>query len=101
MEHIAAILVLIGCGHGDVSCEEVPAPTVAYETVEMCERDMERVLRESSDRYPVTYGTCELVDPALFEGDAVVAWDFTPTGELNVDVIADGDVMLADIAAAE
>lgn len=96
MEHIAAIMVLIGCGHGDVACEEIPAPTVGYETVQVCEREMESVLRSASNRFPVTYGTCEAVDPALFEGDAVVAWDFAESGELSVDVVPAGSLYVAE-----
>ena len=94
MEHIAAIMVLIGCGHGDIECRELSAPTVGYETVQMCEQDMEPVLRSISNDHPVVYGQCALVDPADFEQDAIVAWDFNTSGELLVDVVA-GDSLYA------
>jgi hypothetical protein len=87
MEHIAAIMVLIGCGHGDMECRELPSPSVGYETVAMCEREMEPVLRRMSDDHPIVYGQCAEVDPALFEQDAVVAWDFGSNGDLLIDVV--------------
>lgn len=87
MEHIAAIMVLIGCGHGEVDCRELPAPQPAYETVVACERQMEDALREASDSRPIIYGQCAEVDPALFEQDAVVSWDFAENGELHVAVV--------------
>lgn len=87
MEHIAAIMVLIGCGHGDIECRELPSPTVGYQTVQLCEGEMESVLREASDDFPLVYGKCAMVDPALFGRDAVVAWDFSDNGELHVDVV--------------
>jgi hypothetical protein len=87
MEHIAAIMILIGCGHGDVDCKEVPSPTVGYEAMEMCEREMEDVLRSASNQYPITYGKCAEVDPAMFEQDAVVAWDFGSNGDLMIEVL--------------
>ncbi|WP_099864834.1 hypothetical protein [Pararhizobium haloflavum] len=100
MEHIAAIMVLIGCGHGDIDCKELPAPTVGYETVELCERDMEHVLRGASNNHPIVYGQCSAVDPALFEQDAVVAWDFDERGDLRVDVVP-SDSLYASTDPAE
>ena len=37
MEHIAAMLILVGCGASDTSCRELPAPAAAYETMEDCQ----------------------------------------------------------------
>jgi hypothetical protein len=87
MEHIAAIMVLIGCGHGEIDCRELPAPQPAYETLVACERQMEAALREASDSRPIVYGQCAEVDPALFGQDAVISWDFAENGELHVDVV--------------
>ena len=36
MEHIAAIMLLVGCSHGGLTCEELPTPQVAFETMEDC-----------------------------------------------------------------
>ena len=86
MEHIAAIMVLIGCGHGDTECMEFPAPQIGYETVQACEREIDDALRSASKNRPIVYGQCEEIDPALFETDAVVAWNFDETGALEIDV---------------
>lgn len=87
MEHVAAIMVLIGCGHGDVDCVEMPAPIPAYETVAMCERHLEHALREASDKRPVVYGQCAAFDPTLLEQDAVVSWEFAENGELHIEIV--------------
>lgn len=94
MEHVAAIMLLIGCGDGNIECRELPAPTPAYETVAQCEADMESALRSASNQMPLTYGQCAEVDPALFEQDAIVSWDFAENGELHVDVVP-SDAMYA------
>jgi hypothetical protein len=86
MEHVAALMFLIGCGHGDIDCREIPAPFVGYETVEACEADMPSVLKVASSEFPVAYGQCTFVDPVLFEQDAVIAWEFGPNGDLLVSV---------------
>lgn len=94
MEHVAAIMLLIGCGDGNIECRELPAPTPAYETVAQCEADMESALRGASNEMPLIYGQCAEVDPALFEQDAIVSWDFASNGELHVDVVP-SDAMYA------
>lgn len=97
MEHIAAIMILIGCGHGDVDCKEVPSPTVGYEAVDICEHEMEGVLRDASNQFPIIYGQCAEVDPAALEQDAIVAWDFGPNGDLLIDVVPADSMMAATI----
>ena len=40
MEHIAALLLIIGCS-GDLSqCRELPAPVAVYEAVEDCNQEL-------------------------------------------------------------
>lgn len=101
MEHIAAIMVLIGCGHGDVDCKGLPSPTVGYETVQACEAEMESVLRRESDMHPVVYGKCATLDPSLFEQDAVVAWNFDRSGALHVDVVPANSLYAQNESASE
>lgn len=103
MEHVAAIMVLIGCGHGDIDCREMPAPAVGYETVQQCEADMEAAMRSASNERPIVYGQCATVDPAMFEQDAIVAWNFSDRGELLVDVVPSETLYAASapIATAE
>ena len=41
MEHIAAILLLVGCTDDMLVCRELPAPAPVYESIEECENQIE------------------------------------------------------------
>lgn len=101
MEHIAAIMLLVGCSQGNLECRELEAPVVAFEAAEEC-RDMLRPsIAAARTGTRVVYGACAEVDPALFVEDATIEWDFTPKGALKVHVIiedADLPVMVAEKA---
>lgn len=80
MEHIAAILLLIGCSDDMLVCRELPAPTPVYETVEECEAGIEASMISLSDRFPQVLGQCINVDPILEESDAELVWSIAADG---------------------
>ncbi|MBL0936105.1 MAG: hypothetical protein IBJ07_15280 [Rhizobiaceae bacterium] len=75
MEHIAAILLMIGCSGDLAQCEEVPAPVFAYETVEECRSDLPSVRSAAEGSHPKMFAECITVDPLLVEADAELVWD--------------------------
>lgn len=75
MEHIAAILLMIGCSDNLVQCEELPSPTFAYETVEECRSDVISARSAAEGRFPKMFAECISVDPLLVEADAELVWD--------------------------
>lgn len=87
MEHLAAIMMLVGCSSGQADCRELPVGVPVYETVEACRADMSRELRRHAGSEPAVYGTCEAVDPLLLERDVMITWDLTGEGVLSVEVI--------------
>ncbi|RDL52808.1 hypothetical protein BLJAPNOD_03972 [Ensifer sp. M14] len=89
MEHIAAIMVLVGCMQGDAACREVPTPVVGFETVEECHELLSPSIEEVGKAFKSAYGKCAEVDPALFVEDATIEWRITPSRQLEVKVIAD------------
>ncbi|WP_112808831.1 hypothetical protein [Ensifer sp.] len=89
MEHIAAIMVLVGCLQGDAACREVPTPVVGFETVEECQELLSPSIEEVGKAFKGAYGKCAEVDPALFVEDATIEWRITPARQLEVKVIAD------------
>ncbi|MEI2297912.1 hypothetical protein [Ensifer sp. MJa1] len=104
MEHIAAIMVLVGCMQTTDACREVPAPTVAFETVEECRELLSPAIDATSKVFKRAYGTCAEVDPALFVEDATVEWRVTPAGRLKVRLqIDDGSYAIAarDVSATK
>ncbi|WP_457582357.1 hypothetical protein [Ensifer canadensis] len=100
MEHIAAIMVLVGCMQGEAACREVPTPVVGFETVEECHELLSPSIEEVSKAFKSAYGKCAEVDPALFVEDATIEWRITPSRQLEVKVIAD-DGTYAVAARAE
>lgn len=95
MEHLAAIMILIGCG-GPTTCHELPAPTVSYETVAECRRELKPAMMMAVDRTREVYGTCAEVDPSTLEQDASVYWDLSKDGKITVQVVNADDEMAAE-----
>ncbi|MDF1606917.1 hypothetical protein PZ897_01870 [Hoeflea sp. YIM 152468] len=85
MEHIAAFMLLIACSDDLKACEEIPAPAVAYETVEQCEQDLTQAVHAMASREK-SYGTCVEIDPALIYEDAEIVWDVTQAGGIEVSI---------------
>ncbi len=86
MEHIAAVLLIIGCS-GDLSqCTELPAPATVFETYEECGRERQPALNALSGRADRVFGTCIAVDPALEDDYAEIVWKLRPDGTLEASV---------------
>jgi hypothetical protein len=86
MEHIAAILLLVGCSGDLKQCEELPAPTAIYETMEECDAQLSPALSAIRGTRDKTFGQCVYVDPAFEEEDAELVWDIDAAGRLNAYV---------------
>lgn len=101
MEHIAAIMMLIGCTQGNVECRELPAPAIGFETVDECRELLQPAISEAKGANEVVHGKCTEVDPALFIEDATIVWKIAPSGQLDVQVTFDdpaSPVMVAEKA---
>ena len=98
MEHIAAIMILIGCTQGDIDCRELPAPAIGFETAEECQELLQPAIDEAEGKYMTVHGKCTAVDPALFIEDATIAWNITPSGDLDVQVTFDDSALPVVVA---
>ena len=96
MEHIAALLLIIGCS-GDLSqCRELPAPVAVYEAVEDCNQELPDSLGAFTGQVDRLFALCVPVDPALEEEDAELTWDVLPDGTLVAAIeAAPPDVLVA------
>ncbi|WP_455272637.1 hypothetical protein [Rhizobium herbae] len=92
MEHIAAIMMLVGCTQGNVECKELPAPAVGFETAEECHDLLQPSVNDARGGYKIVYGKCAAIDPALYIEDATITWDITSANELDVQVTFDEPV---------
>ena len=82
MEHIAALLLIIGCSDDLVQCRELPPPVSVYETVEECEGELQPSISLFTTKHPQVFGQCVEVDPAIEVEDAELTWDLKPDGTL-------------------
>ena len=102
MEHIAAIMLLVGCSHGGLTCEELPAPQVAFETMEECVGALPAALGGAGAGKHIVHGRCAVVDPAWVEEDVEIDWRLTRKNGLEVHVRQvqppAGDAIVADNA---
>ena len=96
MEHIAALLLIIGCSDDLSQCTELPAPVPVYEAVEDCNRELPDSLGGFTGQYGQLFARCVQVDPALEEEDAELTWDVHPDGTLVASIeIVPANVMVA------
>jgi hypothetical protein len=92
MEHIAALLLIVGCSGDLTQCRELPAPVTVFETAEDCAAERVPALRELSGQAQRVFGTCIEVDPALEEDYAQIVWSVSPDGLLEASAETDAVV---------
>jgi hypothetical protein len=90
MEHIAALLLIVGCSGDLGECKELPAPTPIFETMEECSAELPVALKGAEGQDAKVFADCVYVDPAMEEEDAMLEWDVTRDGKLVASVTADG-----------
>lgn len=65
MEPLAFVMAILGCGEGDMPCDEVRLAPSRYESQAACMAATEAVLaRESDLLYPVVVAQCRRADAA-------------------------------------
>ena len=92
MEHVAAILLIIGCSNDLSRCKELPAPVPVFETTQECAQARPFTLDDMAGRRERIFGKCVAVDPALEEEDGEIVWDITPDGRLEASVERPGAI---------
>lgn len=86
MEHIVALLLIVGCSDDLATCQELPAPVTVFETAEACEVELPVALREFTGQYPQVLAKCLDIDPALEEEDVELVWDIESDGTFYASV---------------
>jgi hypothetical protein len=100
MEHIAALLLVVGCSGDLRDCTELPAPVPIYETVEECGAERSPVLTSMRGMRDKVFATCVYVDPAMAEEDAELVWDVTEDAGLVAEITFDGNSMVASAGSS-
>jgi len=100
MEHIAAVLLLIGCSDDMAQCRELPTQTAIFESAEECEAELAPSISGITTRFPQVMGKCVSVDPAMAEEDAELVWNLQQDGTLYAAVEVP-DVVVATNATSQ
>jgi len=90
MEHIAAVLLIVGCSGNLKACTELPVDVSIYETYEECAADLDPTVASLKSARDKVFGTCVYVDPAMEEEDAELVWNIGADGRLHASVEATG-----------
>ncbi len=94
MEHIAALLLIVGCADDVSHCRELPVANTVYEIIEECEMQIAPAISRFVTKHPQVFGQCVEVDPASEEADAELVWEVKPDGTLYA-LIDIPEIMLA------
>jgi hypothetical protein len=86
MEHIAALLLIVGCSNSLADCRELPSPTTVFESFEECTDELPVRLHHFAGQQPRVIARCVYVDPAMEEEDAELSWNVEKDGTLAASV---------------
>lgn len=87
MEHIAALLLVIGCS-GDLNdCREIPAPNSVFEAYNECEQVLPETRQAMNGLRPRVFAQCLFVDPAEDEDAAQLVWNVDKATGLNAQIV--------------
>lgn len=100
MEHIAAFMLLIGCSDGSLSCKELSAPQVVFESMEECMGTLPAALGGAGAKGRIVHARCAAVDPAWAEEDVEISWRVSREKGLEID-IREGAPPANDMLVAE
>nr|WP_245437821.1 MULTISPECIES: hypothetical protein [unclassified Mesorhizobium] len=80
MEHIAALLLVIGCSNSMTDCRELQVPVSIFETADECTAERPFAMGDVQGQAQHIVASCLAVDPALEDDYDQVVWKVRPTG---------------------
>ena len=86
MEHIAALLLVIGCSNTMTDCRELSVPVSVFETAAECIAERPFALGDVQGQAGYIVAKCLPVDPALEDDYDKIAWNVRPDGTLDASV---------------
>jgi hypothetical protein len=101
MEHIAALLFVVGCSNSMTDCRELQVPVSVYETEQACTAERPFALGDLQGRAPHIIGKCLTVDPALEDDYDQIVWNVKPDGTLIASLEVSGMVVASNTVRPE
>ena len=83
MEHIAALLLVIGCSSSMTECRELSVPVSVFETAEQCTAERPFALADVQGQAQHVVAKCLAVDPDLEDDYDQIVWNVRPDGSLD------------------
>lgn len=86
MEHIAAVLLVIGCSNNMTECRELNVPVSVFETAAECIAQRPFAMSDVRGQAARIVAKCLPVDPALEDDYDQIVWNVRPDGSLDASV---------------
>ncbi|AID32868.1 hypothetical protein ACVILI_000236 [Mesorhizobium sp. USDA 4775] len=101
MEHIAALLLVIGCSNSMTDCRELQVPVSIFETADECTAERPFAMGDVQGQAQHIVARCLAVDPALEDDYDQVVWKVLPDGSLDASLAISSLVMASNAARPE
>ena len=101
MEHIAALLFVVGCSSTMTDCRELEVPVSVFETAQACVAERPFALGDLQGRAPRIIGECLTVDPALEDDYDHIAWSVRSDGTLAASLEVSGMLVASNSGRPE
>ena len=101
MEHIAALLLVIGCSNSMTDCRELQVPVSIFETADECTAERPFAMGDVQGQAQHIVARCLAVDPALEDDYDQVVWKVLPDGSLDASLAISSLVMASNAVRPE
>ncbi|HEY4193112.1 MAG TPA: hypothetical protein VGM46_10755 [Mesorhizobium sp.] len=101
MEHIAALLLIVGCSNNLTQCRELPVSVSVFETMAECSAERPFAVGDLADPAKRIFSRCLAVDPALEDDYNEIAWNVRPDGTFEASVEISGVMVASDESHAK
>ncbi|ODA91621.1 hypothetical protein BFX40_01135 [Mesorhizobium sp. SEMIA 3007] len=101
MEHIAALLLVIGCSNSMTDCRELQVPVSIFETADECTAERPFAMGDVQGQAQHIVARCLAVDPALEDDYDQVVWKVRPDGSLDASLAISSLVMASNAMRPE
>lgn len=96
MEHIAALLLIVGCSNGLDQCRELQAPLSVFETMAECATARPEIVKRLQDPKQKVFSRCLVVDPALEDDYDQIIWNVQADGTFDASLGVAGMVVASN-----
>lgn len=101
MEHIAALLLIIGCSNSMTECRELSVPVSVFETAEACTAERPFAMGDVQGQAQHVVAKCLAVDPALEDDYDQIVWNVRPDGSLDASLQISNVMVASNVARRE